>query len=325
MAMDMCAGMKLIIQDQILYGREDNNCHIKVPSEVRQIAENAFYKDARLTTMQIENGVQKIGAHAFADCENLYFASLPKSLFYIDETAFSGSDKLTVIAARESYAYTFCKEHGIPCRQRFSFAIDGEGVLTSYAGEGDVLFVPRRVRTVAPSAFENGCFKAVAFEDCPYVIGDRAFANCKQLCEANIKHTVTTLGKEVFAGCTALHLVYLPSNLHEIGEGIFSGCESLTRAALPSGITYIPARMYEGCKQLGAMHIPSGVRSIGERAFADCGKHFMIDVPDSVESIAKDAFAGCGKVVLLASEGSYAAAFAKQNELELICVYDSMK
>lgn len=72
-------------------------------------------------------------------------------------------------------------------------------------------------------------------------IGDRAFANCKNLTNIVIPESVRSLGDEVFSGCSNLKNIVIPNSVTNIGEasffassgGPFDGCNSLTNASLP--------------------------------------------------------------------------------------------
>ena len=54
---------------------------------VREIKKNAFEGNLQIRSVAIHDGVQKIGANAFANCKNLYTILLPAGL---DENAFFG-------------------------------------------------------------------------------------------------------------------------------------------------------------------------------------------------------------------------------------------
>ncbi len=319
--------MRLFIQNHTVLGGEDLYGHLLLSEKSSgqkfdTVGEAAFRGNAQITDLVLDEGIGRIQAYAFADCENLRTVSLPRSLYEIHPTAFSGCSQITVTAAGESYAYTYCREQGIECRQRYAFTLDENGVLTAYRGEGNVLFIPRRTRVIAPGVFRGGSFTSAAFDDTPLVIGEEAFADCKNLCEISIKHTVHTIGSRAFAGCGSLKTVYLPSNLRDLGEGVFENCQKLSRCDLPKGIRSIPARMFYGCERIAHVFIPDGVKKIGAQAFADCGKLLVMDIPASVEEIAEDAFSGCEKVLVFAREHCYAIEFAKAHGLDPVCLYD---
>ena len=106
---------------------------------------------------------------------------------------------------------------------------------------------------------------------CPVrYIGDKAFADCRELRSVKMPDRVVSIGKKAFSGCIGLESVKLPSSLTSIGSGAFAFC-----------------------KRLKGVKIPRRVKSIGDDAFSDCSELKSITIPDSVTNIGRDAFSGC--------------------------------
>ena len=86
---------------------------VRLPSSaMREIGSEAF-AGARFEAVWIPEGCTAVGAQAFADNPYMIAAVLPSSLTEIDDTAFTGCDKLTLIVCSES-AIDYAERNGIP-------------------------------------------------------------------------------------------------------------------------------------------------------------------------------------------------------------------
>ncbi|MDR0446146.1 MAG: leucine-rich repeat domain-containing protein, partial [Oscillospiraceae bacterium] len=63
---------------------------------------------------------------------------------------------------------------------------------------------------------------------------------------------------------------------------------------------------------LESVEIPDGVTEIKHQAFAECKELTLCKIPDSVQTISDRAFENSPNVVIVASEGSYAAQYAAE-------------
>ncbi len=149
-------------------------------------------------------------------------------------------------------------------RASSDFTVDGNGVLTGYAGAGGSVTVPQNVVSVGANAFK-----------------DRT-----GITAVTVPDGVLTLEGSAFEGCAALTSVTLPRTLKEIGDRCFAGCTSLTTINVPEGVTHLSGRVFLGCEQLESVFLPSTLRFLGtdptagvtdydsgfEHIFANCPK-----------------------------------------------------
>ena len=285
-----------------------------------RIEESAFAINVALKNLTIEEGVQTIGANAFAGCSQLRNVILPKSITSIDDSAFAGVNA-TFIVREGSYAESFVKRMG------FSHNViraDGEftsGDYTLSSKDGNVSIISWNNTTAStltvPAVIENHPVVSIA---------DNAFANNTNLESVSIAEGVQTIGANAFSGCTNLVKVTLPESLTSIDSTAFTNCPGtvlITKAdsyahafAQNAGIPYgFPGDVVDGSFILypvdGGLAIRSWNRndattvyinamvngqrvvSIGEEAFANKAALETVIIEDGVKSIAAYAFSDC--------------------------------
>ena len=85
------------------------------PEDLTAIEANAF-ENTGAVVVEISEGCTSIGARAFANCDQLSYVVIPKSVTSISPDAFEGCDALQrVLVYRKSYASQFCWENGLTC------------------------------------------------------------------------------------------------------------------------------------------------------------------------------------------------------------------
>lgn len=78
-----------------------------------------------------------------------------------------------------------------------------------------------------------------------------------------------------------------------IGDDVFRECARFTSVTIPDSVTSIGGCAFEWCTDLTSVTIPDSVMSIGKKAFNECYSLTSVTIPDSVTSIGIDAFWGC--------------------------------
>ena len=63
------------------------------------------------------------------------------------------------------------------------------------------------------------------------------------------------------------------------------------------------------------IELPDSVTSIGDQAFSGCSSLTTIELPDSVTGIGDQAFWGCDNLTMTVQRDSYAAQYAKDNNI----------
>lgn len=198
--------------------------NITIPEKVEYIGENAFAGCSTLSTINylatdcsvsddsglsvfkncnnvskviIGEKVQKIPAFAFTGCENLLYATIPDSVKDINDNAFMGCEKVSIVCSEGSYAYTYAVKNGLKVIVD-DFEIKNQ-TLTGYTGDEKNLVLPSAVSIIGYGTFENN--SNITNVEIPYsvtLISDNAFANCQNLSTIIIPHTVTSIGENAF-------------------------------------------------------------------------------------------------------------------------------
>ena len=257
---------------------------IVIPSTVRTIGNNAFYRCSSIETISIPDGVTTIGNKAFMDCSSLKEITLPASVKEIGESAFENCKALASFIADKT-AITEIKAQ----------------TFLQYNDYLDLGYSALKQCLLPPSLTS---------------IGKSAFGNCKRLENIAIPDKVATIEKEAFKGCFSLKEITLPASVKSIGESAFEDCKALKSfIADKTAITEIKARTLKNCTSLENFSFPSTIKVIGNQAFSHCGipgvesnaqlvsigfgafeycsKLEEITFPLALKSIANNVFEGC--------------------------------
>ncbi len=198
--------------------------------------------------------------------------------------------------------------------------------------ETRTLILPARLEVIHPYAFYwHESLTDLTLPDTLTTIGEGAFMYCRSLGSLVIPPKVTEIKARTFEGCGTLKLT-VPSTVTSIAGDCFadtdvtlvvepgSYAERYARSngikTVYSGACELPAatRRIEGEAFAGSLFrsvvIPNGAVYIGSKAFANCPNLKSVSIPNSVSFISDDAFSGDTGVTIIASAGSYTAAFA---------------
>ncbi len=163
-----------------------------------------FIGDNTITKVVIPEGVETIGAYAFANLTALQEVVFPSTLRYIEYGAFWGCTKLEKI---------------------------------TFSGENNVT-------TVNQQAFQNCALKGTLELPNVYVISNYAFAGNTKLEKIVLPATLQTIGEYAFAGCENLSDVQVGAEKVKYGAYAFMGCKALTTfpvvntSLIPAGMFY---------------------------------------------------------------------------------------
>lgn len=208
------------ITDYAYYGDTDLTSYT-VPSNITRIGEFAFARTG-LESIHIPNGVTQIGYAAFYHCDNLKEISIPKSVTWIEPSAF---------------AYTGWLNSWSANTKADDFLIVGDGILLAYKGNSKYVEIPKGVETIAPACFlGHSEIEGVAIPDSVTIIGEEAFMDCTSLQNINGADNVKKIQDRAFKN-TNLKELTISEHVEKIGIGAFSFNNNAERTVIFKGNT----------------------------------------------------------------------------------------
>ncbi len=232
---------------------------------------------------------------------------------------------------------------------------DGEVIITGFTGEGGDVFIPNMIEDQTVVAIGEEAFwyckdiTAVSMPAYLEFIGARAFQGCSSLESITLPDTVVEIAAAAFCDCSSLRSVNIPADLIYVGAFAFDNTPWITRfedntsiilggrilykylgdaqvVNIPEGVTAISGNAFDGKENLTYVNIPDSMLFIGDYAFYRCNNLKAVSLPDSIYYMGIYSFgfkaiteAGEERVedfVLHANEGSLAADYAKEYEIE---------
>ncbi len=127
-------------------------------------------------------------------------------------------------------------------------------------------------------------------------IGDFSFATCLELTDIEIPNKVTRIGNAAFLACFDLISVVIPNSVTEIGIDAFFCCGNLEKITIPNSVSKIQRRTFFYCSSLRCITISNSVTEIEYDAFRYCSSLIHINIPKSVKKIEDGAFYGCSNL-----------------------------
>ena len=177
---------------------------------------------------------------------------------------------------------------------------DGTVTIDGYKSEDKVVVIPGKIGEYTVAKISGSAFKKAP------------------ITEVVIENGVTAIGVDAFLKCVHLKKLVLPETLISLGWCAFAGCVSLLEVKIPGNVREFSSGVFEGCTSLQKVTVAEGAVSIGDGAFMSCSALQDIYIPASVSSIGLGAFWGCANLTIHAPAGSYAEAYAKENNIPFV-------
>ena len=239
-----------------------------------------FIGDATITKVIIPEGVEKIGAYAFANLTALEEVVLPSTLEAIEYGAFYNCTSLKKIS--------FSSDNNLKIINQNAFegcALEGTIDLSSVCIISDYAFAG------------NQKLEGIKTGDALISIGGYAFAGCKKLSDITITASKVKYGSYAFTGCESIKEFTV--NASVLPEGMFYECDNLEKLVIGKEVNEIGAFAFRDTK-ISKFEIAKGNRTFetptGEYILADKGKELVAVVPTLSGEFSAATMGGNDKV-----------------------------
>lgn len=210
--------------------------------------------------------VKGIGENAIGESMlAIDIVDIPKSVVYIDPSAFAGCTTTTIYTVAESNP-VYKSEDGV------IYSKDGKKLLHYPSGRLE---------------------DSITVKNSVEVIGGYAFANNEDVVKITLPSSVNAISAHAFDGCDKLNSLNLPEGITEIGEYAFYECQALAKITLPSTLTKIGDHAFDYCISVKEVVIPDSVTEIGDGAFMRCESLSSVTLPGSLNRYGYKVFTGC--------------------------------
>ncbi|KAK8881142.1 hypothetical protein M9Y10_003872 [Tritrichomonas musculus] len=289
--------------------------HIIIQTGVTSIGNQAF-GGSSTTSISLPEGLISIGSTAFSSNPFYDHITIPSTVKYIGNSAFSYSDSLQSVEIKSYY-----------CLKNFRQIFTLKNI-KNVTISGPITSIPEYAfqSCVALTTINFGSVTS---------IGALAFSFCSSLKSIIIPENITYIGENAFISCSSLTTVTIPDKVKTIETGAFHQCQNLesinisenndyykslngilflkngsslikyppmikdNNYTIPDNVITISKYAFYQCKYLESIIIPDGVTNIGEKSFYDCNSLKSIIIPDSVNQIGTHAFSDCDSMTVI--------------------------
>lgn len=217
-----------------------NIVKLRIKGSTISIPASTFADQAKLTYLEIEEGIQKIGDYSFYKCPYLFEVHCPLSLEQMGVYAFAQAMLLTEVTLPTDGSLTI-----IPA-SAFEYC---ESLLN--------VKLPASVQSLHHYAF----FHCTSLSDVRFetktcaarILGlieihDHAFGCCASLKKVKLPVTLIKLFSNSFCDCIGLQDIKMAEGLQTVERRAFNGCTSLKILEIPSTVEdFHPQDIQEGC------------------------------------------------------------------------------
>ena len=264
---------------------------------------------AKITSVKIENGVERIGNRSFMGCPNITKIDIPDSVTAYGTNCFHSCTSLQSLTVGKNVSSL--GQIGIYLDTAMTNVIVVSGN-KYYASVDNWIYKLNSDHTATIWQVPAGVVKdktsitvpdTISWDGVTYKInsignvsdGGYTLSGAVNMKTISFGDAVAEIGTSAFNGCKELTTIDL-KNVTELGAGAFIGCSKLDGIVLNNGVAELPNSVFQGCSSLSELVIPQNVTDIGRYALAATGIT-EINFADKVKNVGDFAFSGCNKLV----------------------------
>lgn len=285
----------IINRSVAIYGLDDNTDRVNlvIPAEINgipvtEIAENAFYEEKAIASVEFPESLVKIGKYAFYKCTSLSKIELPKNVKSI-EHAFVSCTSLSEVTLNdgiEDIASAFYDDRSIKSIRVPASVVSMDNAFGDCTELTDVVL-------------EEGLTVVSGFKQCYKLAEIKIPSSVKTIsymafCNSGLKELVIPEGVETiqngFITGTGITEITLPSSLKTLDDFCFAE-SSITNLVIPDSVTLIGKGAFRESK-IESVNIPPKVTVLNDSLFAHSSLK-EIYIPKTVEKIGNFIFEGC--------------------------------
>lgn len=195
-----------------------------------------------ISSVKLPSTLEKIGAKAFENLENLSTIIIPAGVKTIGGSAFKNTGIVSVTIPESVTAF----EPGEYAE---------EGIFAKCEQLEQVTIAARVTRLPAYMFYRCSNLIRIKLPSGLQEIGPHAFALCNKLRTIELPETVQEISEYAFQGCAELSAVTLPSSIKTIRDGGFAECRNLDKVIIPNSVAKIEfsdkrSPAFRGCGKL---------------------------------------------------------------------------
>ncbi len=294
----------------------------------------------QIENIVIEEGITKIGASAFAGCENVQKVAIYSATTELDVTAIKANVwNLLMVGPAESSSQIYAKENNIPfltfdeyeeadgiCGLEAYYILDEDGTLT-IKGTGAICTYPGSEELWIPWQEQADQIKTIVIEDGITKIGASAFAGCENVQIVEIYSETTEIdATAIKANVWNLLIVGLSESSSQIyakeNNIPFLTFDEYEEADGICGVEAYYILDEDGTLTIsgeGEICTYPGYEDIWVPWINQMDEISEVIIPDSITYVGKDAFSANGlRLVIKGETGSAAETFADANEIPFL-------
>lgn len=153
--------------------------------------------------------------------------------------------------------------------------------------------INKDITEIVANAFRNFTnLKSIEIKGNINVIGEGAFANCRQLEKILLPQGLIEIGGSAFENCINLKGIELPNSVVRIGAGAFKNCIGLDKVIVPPQISELSKETFMNCSNLRIIQGMVNIKNVEENVFKNCNALKDVVFSPAIKSI-HNAFEGC--------------------------------